>query len=140
MSSPMAAVFVSYASADAGAARRIRDALVAAGVDVWLDESELRGGEAWDASIRKQIRECALFVPIISARTDARAEGYFRLEWRLAIERSRLIADDRPFLLPVMIDDTREADARVPDAFREKHWSRLDDATAAAAFATHVRQ
>ena len=47
-------------------------------------ESELRGGDAWDQKIRRQVKECALFMPIISASTQARAEGYFRLEWRLA--------------------------------------------------------
>ncbi|MBI4626596.1 MAG: toll/interleukin-1 receptor domain-containing protein [Verrucomicrobia bacterium] len=66
------AVFLSYASQDADAARRICAALRAAGVEVWFDQSELRGGDAWDASIRKQIKECALFVPVISASTQAR--------------------------------------------------------------------
>ena len=140
MNARVAAVFVSYASADAEAARRIADALRAHGVEVWLDESELRGGDAWDASIRKQIRECALFVPLISASTNARSEGYFRLEWRLAIERSRLIADDRPFLLPVVVDGTLEAGARVPEAFLERQWSRLTDAHALAEFGAHVKR
>ena len=49
------AVFLSYASQDAAAARRICDALRAAGVEVWFDQSELRGGDAWDQNIRKQI-------------------------------------------------------------------------------------
>ena len=48
-------------------------------------------------SIRKQIKECALFLPVISASTQAREEGYFRLEWKLAIDRSYLMADDKPF-------------------------------------------
>ena len=47
------AVFLSYASQDAEPARRICDALRAAGVEVWFDQSELRGGDAWDAKIRK---------------------------------------------------------------------------------------
>ena len=65
------AVFLSYASQDAEAARKICEALRAAGVEVWFDQSELRGGDAWDAKIRKQIKECALFVPVISADTQA---------------------------------------------------------------------
>ena len=72
------AIFLSYASQDADAAHRICEALRAAGLEVWFDQSELRGGDAWDASIRKQIKECALFVPIISANTDARSEGGYR--------------------------------------------------------------
>ena len=54
------AVFLSYASQDAEAARRICDALRAAGIEVWFDQSELRGGDAGDQSIRKQIKSCAL--------------------------------------------------------------------------------
>ena len=42
------AVFLSYASQDAEAARRICDALRAAGIEVWFDQSELRGGDGWD--------------------------------------------------------------------------------------------
>jgi len=87
---PSQAVFISYASQDAEAVARICGALRAGGIEVWLDQSELRGGDAWDQSIRKQIKACALFVPIISKNTHERAEGYFRFEWKLAIDRSRL--------------------------------------------------
>jgi hypothetical protein len=63
------AVFLSYASQDAQAAQKICGALRAAGIEVWIDQSELRGGDAWDTSIRKQIKTCALFMPIISRNT-----------------------------------------------------------------------
>ena len=71
MSEPAKAVFLSYASQDAVAAQRICAALRAAGAEVWFDQNELVGGDAWDAKIRGQIKECALFVPIISAATQA---------------------------------------------------------------------
>ena len=63
------AVFLSYASQDAAAVERIAEALRAAGVEVWFDKDELVGGDAWDQKIRRQIKECAIFVPIISAAT-----------------------------------------------------------------------
>jgi len=119
------AVFLSYASQDAEPAGRICDALRAAGIEVWFDQSELRGGDAWDAKIRKQIKECALFVPIISANTQARLEGYFRLEWKLAEDRSHLMAKGKPFIVPICIDDTKDWDAQVPDAFMLVQWTRL---------------
>ena len=72
VSSSPKAVFLSYASQDADAARHICDALRAMSVEVWFDQSALRGGDAWDASIRRQIKDCALFVPIISANTQSR--------------------------------------------------------------------
>ncbi len=132
------AVFLSYSSEDAEAARRICESLRTVGLEVWFDQNELRGGDAWDARIRRQIRDCALFVPIVSTSTDARSEGYFRLEWKLAVDRSHQMADDQAFLMPVVIDATAEATARVPDRFRERQWSRLAGGESATAFAERL--
>lgn len=133
------AVFLSYASQDAGAARRICEALQGAGVEVWFDQSELRGGEAWDVSIRRQIKGCRLFLPIISANTQAREEGYFRREWNLAVMRTMDMAEDKAFLLPVVIDSTSDADARVPEKFRDVQWTRLPGGETPAGFVERVR-
>ena len=119
------AVFLSYASEDADAAQRISTALREVGIEVWFDRSELRGGDAWDQKIRREIKSCALFIPIISQNTRDRGEGYFRLEWKLAIDRSHLIASHLPFLLPVAIDGAMQEDEGVPDRFREVQWTRI---------------
>jgi TolB-like protein len=119
---PRPSVFLSYASEDRQAAQAIRDTLNAQGLEVWYDESALDGGDAWDQKIRRQIRECDLFMPLISAQTEARHEGYFRREWRLAVERTLDMADDHVFLLPIVIDDTPESGARVPDRFLTVQW------------------
>ena len=134
------AVFLSYASGDGATAERIATGLRAAGIEVWFDQSELRGGDAWDTSIRKQIKGCALFIPVISHTTHDRIEGYFRLEWKLAVDRSHLIAADQAFLLPVVIDDTRDDDERVPERFREVQWTRLPGGVTSAAFVERVRR
>jgi TolB-like protein len=134
------AVFLSYASQDAEAAQRICEALRAAGIEVWFDQSALRGGDVWDQTIRKQIKACVLFIPVLSKHTHDRVEGYFRLEWKLAIDRSHLIAPDQTFLLPVAIDNTREDDERVPDKFRDVHWTRLPGGETPPAFAERVRR
>lgn len=133
------AVFLSYASQDAEAARRVCEALRGAGIEVWFDQSELRGGEAWDVSIRRQIRSCRLFLPIISFNTQAREEGYFRREWNLAVSRTLDMAEDTAFLLPVVIDSTHDSDARVPEKFREVQWTRLPKGETPASFVERVR-
>ena len=138
MAESQKAVFLSYASQDAEAARRICEALRKAGIEVWFDQSELRGGDAWDQKIRGHIKDCALFIPIISGNTDGRTEGYFRLEWKLAVDRSHLMADDASFLLPVVIDATPDATARVPDRFRQLQWSRLPSGETSPAFVERV--
>jgi TolB-like protein/tetratricopeptide (TPR) repeat protein len=134
------AVFLSYASQDADAARRICEALRAAGVEVWFDQSELRGGDSWDAKIRKQIKECALFVPVISATTEARHEGYFRREWKLAVERTHDMAASRAFLLPVVIDATPETGAEVPEEFLRVQWTRMRHEAPAPDFVAQVKR
>jgi hypothetical protein len=123
--SAMPSVFLSYASEDREAARALRDGLAAEGLEVWYDENELTGGDAWDQKIRRQIRECDYFMPIISAQSEARREGYFRREWRLAVERTLDMADDHLFLLPVVIDDTAQGNARVPERFMSVQWLRV---------------
>jgi hypothetical protein len=49
--------------------------LRAARIEVWLDQSELRDGAAWDQKIRRQIRDCTPFVPLISANTRSTEPG-----------------------------------------------------------------
>jgi len=134
------AVFLSYASEDAEAGARICEALRAAGIEVWFDQSELRGGDAWDQKIRREIRDCALFIPIISVNTQARTEGYFRLEWRLADHRTHLMGKSRAFLIPVCIDDTSDADADIPDSFAAVQWTRLPAGDTSPPFVERIRR
>ncbi|MBI2814660.1 MAG: TIR domain-containing protein [Opitutae bacterium] len=134
------AVFLSYAREDADAARHIADALRAFGVEVWFDMSELRGGDAWDQKIRRQIKECALFMPVISSQSEQRGEGYFRLEWKLAAERTHLLADGMPFLFPVVVDDTSETTASVPEQFLKAQWTRLPGGEPTSQFVDQVKR
>lgn len=138
--SATAAVFLSYASQDAPAARRLADALGTAGVEVWFDQNELVGGDAWDAKIRAQIAACTLFVPLISASTQARREGYFRLEWKLAAQRTHMMSERAAFILPVVLDGTRDGEADVPTEFRAVQWTRLPDGHATPAFITRIQR
>ena len=108
------AIFLSYARDDAAAARRIAEALRSSGLEVWFDENELRGADKWDAKIRRQINDCALFMPLISQHTEGREKGYFRLEWKLAVDQTQMLAEGVPFIAPVAIDDTRENGACRP--------------------------
>lgn len=135
-----AAVFLSYAREDADAARRIAEALRADSIEAWFDQNELQGGEAWDQKIRHQIRTCALLLPVVSANTQQRGEGYFRREWKFAAERTHDMAAGIPFLVPVVIDDTAEATALVPEEFLRVQWTRLPDGHATPGFVAQVRR
>src|SRR5476649_1717391 len=134
------AAFLSYASQDAQSAARICESLRSAGVEVWFDQSELRGGDVWDQRIRREIRDCALFIPIISANTAARHEGYFRLEWDLADQRTHMIARSRVFVVPVCLDATTEVAADVPESFKRVQWTRLPGGETPLAFVERMKR
>lgn len=132
------AVFLSYASEDVAPASRICEALRSAGINVWFDQNELRGGDAWDHQIRRQVDECALFIPVISENAQARPEGYFRLEWDLADQRSHRIGRNKAFIVPVCIDQIAERGADVPDSFLKAHWMRLPGGETPPSFTARI--
>ena len=140
MSEPQKAIFLSYAREDTDAARRIADALRSQGLEVWFDQNELRGGDTWDQKIRHQIGECSLFLPIVSRHTQGRSKGYFRLEWKLAVEQTHQMAEGVPFLAPIAIDDTSESGAVVPPEFMRVQWTRLPGALPTPQFVEQVQR
>jgi len=122
------AIFISYTHDDFAAARRLRDFLEQeAGVDVWLDSRQLEGGDDWDHKIRRNIKNCSYFLPLISSNAVRRHEGYFRREWSWASDRALDFADGVPFILPIVIDDTRGDSDGVPERFSRAQWTRLLD-------------
>jgi TIR domain len=131
-------VFLSCASQDAQAAQRICEALRAVGLEVWFDRNDLRSGDAWDQKIRREIRDCALFIPVISANTVARHQGHFRLEWDLADQRSHTMTRNRPFILSVCVDSTPETTGDTPESFSQIQWTRLPGGKPTSAFLVHI--
>ncbi len=138
--SPSALVMLSYAREDGAAARRLAEALRAADVAVNFMTYAPDEGDDWENGVRRQVRDCALFVPVVSAHTQARTEGAFRLEWHHAEQRSRLMARGRAFILPVSVDGTAEAGAYVPEAFLAAPWARPETEAGLAAFVAAVRR
>ena len=112
------AVFLSYASEDAEAAARICDALRAAGVKVWFDKSELRGGDAWDLPNQ----EANPRLRVVSAVDFGTHHCADRRLFPARVESCEAAIAGHgggpgPFLVPVVIDETSESDARVPEEF-----------------------
>jgi hypothetical protein len=122
---PDNAVFISYAREDLPAVQQIKAGLEAAGVTTWFDIDRLEVGDDYDRKIQRNIARCSYFIPVVSASTQRRHEGYFRREWSYAIDRTRNMADGALFILPVTIDATTAAEALVPDKFKALHFSQL---------------
>jgi hypothetical protein len=99
-------VFISYANEDRAAAFCLADKLTLSGLEVWIDR-RLNPGDDFRNIIERYIRECCAFVAIISLHTQTDDERWFRREWAQACDRARSrFGTERPFLFPVVIDDT----------------------------------
>ena len=110
-------------------------------MDVWLYKRQLKGGDVFNIKIKRYIRRCK-FVSAESfrIRTQDHWKEYFRMEWNLAAERSLQIDESIPFIVPVVIDETSQKDARVPEQFSRLHWMWLKNGEADAEFSSHVVQ
>jgi hypothetical protein len=128
LSSPEAqvgAVFLSCAREDRDAAESIRDALDEAGVDVIVDSDDQDLPDRWEKKLRGFVSECALFVPVISARSLSAQRRFFRAEWVEAILDAGRTAPSGRFILPVVIDETSAKERAMPGEFGELSWEKL---------------
>jgi TIR domain/SIR2-like domain len=135
---PDHAVFISYAREDLPSVQKIKAGLDAAGIKTWFDLERLESGDDYDRKIRRNIARCSFFIPVVSAATERRLEGYFRREWSYAIDRARNIAEGALFILPVCIDDTDGGAAQVPEKFRAVHFTRLSGGEVPPEFARRI--
>ena len=138
---PPGSIFISYASEDLPAVRRLKAALDAQNLPAWFDKDALRAGDQFNNKIERSVKQCRLFIPVISLNTERRLEGYFRQEWRLASKRSWQMATSRPFIVPVFIDEEIElAHANVPDEFVDIHWTMLSNGQLTPEFAAQLQE
>ena len=135
---PDNAVFISYAREDLAAVQQIKAGLESAGITTWFDIDRLEVGDDYDRKIQRNIARCSYFIPVVSAATQRRLEGYFRREWSYAMDRVRNMADGALFILPVCIDATNAAEALVPDKFKALHFSQLPGGHVPAEFAQRL--
>jgi len=136
---PDNAVFISYAREDLPAVQKLKAGFDGAGIKTWFDLERLEGGDDYDRKIQRNIARCSFFIPVVSASTERRLEGYFRREWSYAIDRARNIAEGALFILPVCIDDTEGGNAQVPDKFKAVHFTRMPGGEVPIDFARRLR-
>jgi formylglycine-generating enzyme required for sulfatase activity len=104
MSSPSTGprIFICHSHFDTPFCHRLRDFLLERfpGATIFLDESELRGGEQWLRRIQHEIISSPLCIVVLS--TQALVAAWVREEVNLAL--SRAIADKGRRIVPVRID------------------------------------
>jgi hypothetical protein len=103
--------FLCYASEDGEAVARLSERLEAAGIGVWRDKQNLRGGDNWDRVLVHVIEKQVHYVIVAQSKTmDRRGEGYFYKEIAVARERQLRMRQGRIFVLPLQIEPCQGLD------------------------------
>ncbi len=113
-------VFLSYASEDRGAARRLCDSLSSDFFHIWLDERSLLPGQNWPTEISEAIRTSDYFIALLSHRSVSK-RGVVQKELRDAINVMSELPPGRIFLIPVRLDDCEPTHP----VLAELHWIDL---------------
>ena len=133
-------VFISYAREDLAAVQQLKAGLDAAGIHAWFDMERLEGGDDFAHRIRSNIARCGFFLPVISANTQRRVEGWFRREWSWAVDRTEAMADGARFILPVCVDETDAGAALVPAKIKALHFTRVPAGQITPEFTNRLRE
>ena len=64
-------IFFSYARADAEFVLRLAKDLRSAGINLWMDQLDIRPGDRWDSAVEKALRACQYLLVILSPASVA---------------------------------------------------------------------
>jgi TIR domain/SIR2-like domain len=138
------AVFISFSSKNRLLVEGMAQELTAGRVEVWLDSKDLQPGDAWNLRIERAIGRCALFLAVISQESihPDRRDHYFWREWNLAHERAKGHAPDLPFIIPVIVDNTKLEDLSdiLHKTFTDKQGIHLPGGHITPGFAARLRE
>jgi hypothetical protein len=81
-------VFISHASEDNDAAKRLHDALESAGLNAWIDVNDIAPGENWSQAIQSALNACDAGLLALSPASAASEEC--EAEYRHLLKRTRL--------------------------------------------------
>jgi hypothetical protein len=138
--SPPDAIFLSYAREDLVAVQSLYGALCEAGIPVWFDMERLEVGDEYRSRIFRAIDSAILFIPVISRAALDRRPRFFRLEWKHAAGRISMYPPDRPYVVPVVVDDLPLNEIPVPDGFLDLQITRLLRGAVSAQFLAAIRR
>ncbi len=114
-------VFISHASEDNAAARRLTKRLQGDGFDPWLDLDRILPGQDWNLEIEKALRASGAILLCFSEVSVAK-EGYIQREYKRAMR----ILEEKPegtiFVIPVRLDD-----CNMPQFISDVQWVDYPD-------------
>lgn len=96
-------IFVSYASPDRDRVMPLVNALLARGLDVWMDSLRLKPGQDWRFEIELAMDKAEIVLAFISKNSVDR-RGFVQRELRNAIDKAQEKLAEDIFLVPVLLD------------------------------------
>jgi hypothetical protein len=122
-------IFISYASEDFSIAEQIYEQLEKIGGKgtAWFDKKKLRVGEDFDEIIKKRIKQCKRFMPLISKHVLTAEDRYVKKEWDFACKVYEVDWNSAgEYISPIIIDDTNpyndnKENQLIPNEFKQKH-------------------
>jgi len=112
-------VFLSHASQDKPAVRRLCKRLKADGFDPWLDEQRLLPGQDWSLEVEKAMRLSDAILLCFSALSVAK-EGFIQREYKRAMQYQEEKPEGTIFVIPVRLDE-----CELPFSMRGIQWVDL---------------
>jgi len=120
-------VFLSYSWDDKDVVERLKNEFEKNGVSVFFDDDALKQGDRYHEVIRKYIKDCDYFVPIISKNAIGDRNRYvYDKEWRSAIVLDGY--KEESYIRPYIIDDTPPTDSGIPEEIRVLNMAKVAQA------------
>ncbi|MBK8783449.1 MAG: toll/interleukin-1 receptor domain-containing protein [Anaerolineales bacterium] len=114
-------VFISHASEDNAAAKRLTKRLKDDGFDPWLDLDRLLPGQDWNLEIEKAMRESGAILLCFSEESVSK-ESYIQKEYKRAMRIQEEKPEGTIFVIPVRLDE-----CELPFYLREIQWVDYPD-------------
>ncbi len=102
-------VFISYAKGDEDAAIRLYGELNKEGVEPWLDEKDILGGQNREQTIRQNIKASKYFLALISNNSDSK-RGHAQKELKIALDLLDEFGSNSIFVIPISLDGAKSCD------------------------------
>lgn len=97
-------VFICHSKYDKPKAQELHDKLKGDGIDVWMDNERLIGGNDWELEIEKEIKDSHIVLTLFSENSVSQT-GYVQKEIEIALDYAKHHPEGDIFLVPVRLDN-----------------------------------
>lgn len=99
-------LFISYAREDRVAAKRLHDELAKhPGIDLWIDQEKLLGGDDWEYEILRALERSDYVLLLLSQQSISKT-GYVQREIRVALDNAQKRPPGKRYIVPLRLDES----------------------------------